>query len=125
MDVSRFGSLSPNGVEDRRDEGLLAKLQAYAQFPSLDTLKEMLQHPLTMPEAAPVAARYPQQPLGPINPLGVQAGMLQIGPVARQLAADRAAAEKAKVNADPDIHSFDEPVDPNGPPIALDRRKDY
>jgi hypothetical protein len=88
---------------------------------SLEDMKLMLRSPLT--PWRETLARQPQAMA--LNPLGVQAGMLDIDPWHQAWVAQRLAAEQAAVQADPNVHSFDEPVDPNGPPITLDRRKRY
>lgn len=78
--VPRFSDFRrSDNVEDRRDEGFLSKLQAYASMPSLDDFKEMIRHPLTPLQYPTVSGRYAPQPIPPLTPLAIEAGANQIG----------------------------------------------
>ena len=58
-----------------------------------------------------------------VTPMGVNLGMLHIAPLGSALNLREKLKERARVKADPTIHSFDEAIDPNAPPVRLDRRK--
>ncbi len=74
----------------------------------------MMLHPLTPQNPNPAA---------PVTPLGVQAGMLDIVPGHANWLVEQARARQAAIQANPNIHSFNEPMDPASRPVALDHRK--
>lgn len=108
MDSRIFGAMLHPDIEDRRDEEL-----SPADYARLLLGEGPSPNSYDPADLKPV----------PINPLGVQAGMLDIVPGHQMWVARRKLAEQLAIQANPDIHSFAEATDPNGPPLHLDRRK--
>jgi hypothetical protein len=91
------------------------------QGPSWQDLQAMAKNPMT-----PWRDILAMQALPEMTPLSAQAGAGDmVSARDRWLAQRRAdeAAEVARLQADPNVHSFDTPLDPSGPPVRLDRRK--
>jgi hypothetical protein len=59
----------------------------------------------------------------PMNSLAAQAGADDILSAHGVWLLRRAMEEQAAVQNDPTVHSFDEKMNPAGPPVSLDRRK--
>lgn len=99
---------SPN-VEDRRGEGALAgwagalKADFLKRGLSLDDYRRMVQHPMTS-----LRDLQPQEPMPAVNPLGVEAGMLDIVPGHQMWVARRKLGEMLALQADPNTRAFTE-----------------
>lgn len=119
-------SKSPN-VDDRRQNSFMTNWSGalgadlLQRGVSMEDLKMMLAHPMT-----PYRELIAQRPLdSPINPLGVQAGMLDITRGHGLWLLGQRMREQQAIQADPNIHSFDEPLEDNAAPVRFDRRKTY
>jgi hypothetical protein len=99
-----------NNIDDRRSEVLQPALG-------------FLLNKLGLNQQQPSGYEQSSLPIPPLTPLGASAGINNIEPGHQAWLAERERARLAAIQSDPNIHSFDEKIDPSAPPVELNRDK--